>query len=51
MLRLVDVLDPDQADEVREGVVVVEGDLGQPADRRERVEVVEPDVLFGSPDL
>ena len=46
MLGLVDVLDPDQLDEVRVGVVVVEGDLRQAADGRGRIEVIELDVLL-----
>ena len=51
VLGLVDVLDPDQLDEVRVGVVVVEGDLRQAADGRDRIEVIELDVLLGLPDL
>jgi hypothetical protein len=43
VLHLVDVLDPDQLDEVRVGVVVVKGDLRQAADGRDRVEMIEPD--------
>ena len=44
VLGVVDVLDADQADEVRVRLVVVEGQLGQAPDRRDRVEVVDVDL-------
>ena len=40
VLGAMDVLDADEADEVRVGLVVVERQLGEPADRGDRVEVV-----------
>jgi len=49
VLGPVDVLGADQADEVRVGVVVVEGQLGQSADRRQRVQVLDVDRLLGEP--
>jgi len=51
VLGVVDVLNPDQLDEVGMCFVVVESDLGQAPDRGDWVEVVELEFLFGGPDL
>ena len=51
VLGAVDVLDAHQADEVRVALVVVEGQLGEPADRGDRVEVLDVDRLLGLADL
>ena len=50
VLAVVDVLDADQADEVRMGLVVVEGELGQAADGRGRIEIIDVDALLGTAD-
>jgi len=47
----VDVLDRDQADEVRMRLVMVEGQLGEPADRRDRVQVLDVQLPFGVPGV
>ena len=51
VLGAVDVLDADQADEVGVRLVVVEGQLGEPADRGDGVEVVDVDRLLGGADV
>jgi hypothetical protein len=51
VLGLLGVLDPDELDERRVGLVVVEGDLGQAADRGDRVQVVDVDGALGQADL
>ena len=48
VLGAVDVLDAHQPDEVRVRLVVVEGQLGQPADRGDRVEVLDVDLRSAS---
>jgi hypothetical protein len=50
VLAVVDVLDADQADEVRMGLMVVEGELGQAPDGRGRIEVLDVHALFGTAD-
>ena len=50
VLGAVDVLDADEADEVGVGLVVVERQLGEPADRGGGVEVVDLDRLLGGAD-
>jgi hypothetical protein len=48
-LTMVDVLDADQADEVRMRLVVVKGQLGERADRGDRLKVVDVQLPFRVP--
>ena len=51
VLRAVDVLDADEADEVGVRLVVVERQLGEPADRGDRLEVLDLERALGVADL
>ena len=50
MRGAVNVLDADQADEVGVLLMVVEGQLGEAADRGDRVQVLDVELLLGLPD-